>query len=261
MWSARVSITTPKLSVDGPTVWAAYRGLSLLYDRPGDVGLDGLTPLGRRSGVQPAADGLYRRLEELTAGFAHDARQQGVGWHPLPAYSYHVTLCDGVNDGNRSQVHAQRRGEVDTTLRALPDSLHWSNEVVRLLRDPELRWAVWRAPVTFSLAGLSIWGHVLVARLAPVDAASDTALASHHAARDELVARLRGRLGVRIPSWRPHLTLGYFVNEDAAARAKDALLPGWRQDARAATRSQTVTYGSACLYGFTDMASFWRLCP
>ncbi|MFP4635698.1 MAG: hypothetical protein ACLFRD_07550 [Nitriliruptoraceae bacterium] len=256
-----MSVTTPKLSVDGRTVWAAYRGLSLLYDHPGGDRLGGMTTLRRLSSGSGAPNALYRRLEGLVEGFEHAARGQGVGWYPLPAYSYHVTLCDGVNDGNRSQVHPERRGEVDTTLRALPDSLHWSNDVVRLLRDPEARWAVWRAPVTFSLAGLGIWGHVLVARLAPVDAASDTALASHHAARDELVSRLRSRLGVRIPSWRPHLTLGYFVNEDAAARAKDVLLPGWRREARAATRSQTVTYRSACLYGFTDMASFWRLCP
>lgn len=257
----RVSSATPKLDRVQPTVWGSFRGLSLLYDLPGSAALNGVVTLEQLASTTAPPPALYQRLGELAEGFAQDAREAQVAWAPLPRHSYHVTLCDAVNDGNRSQVHPQRRDEVAATLRAVPDSLHWSNGVVRLLREPELRWSVWRAPVTFAFEDLHVWGHALVARLAPLDAPSRAALASHRTAREELVARLRTRLGVAGGPWRPHLTLGYCADDGAAAHLEDTLLPAWRARARAGARGATVRSSSASLYAFTDMASFWRWWP
>lgn len=254
-----VTITNPKVSSVAPLAWKPYAGVSLLYDHPGSAALSGLEPLGAASPPGYGDQSLYCRLREVAEAIARPTRPDEGGLCPLPRYAYHVTLCDGINEGTRSHVHPETRPEVERTLNGLPDSLLWANPVMRLLRDPELRWSVWSNPITFRVEALSVWGHVLVANLEPADGGSVAAKASHEAVRSEFVARLRSRLGVRIQDWRPHLSLGYFANEHAAARARDRMIPAWQEEVRERTKGLSVTFRSASVYAFTDMISFWRL--
>lgn len=254
-----VTITNPKVSGVAPLAWRPYPGLSVLYDHPASAALSGIEPLGAASPPGYGDQPLYRRLREVAEGIAGPTRPDEGGLCPLPRYAYHVTLCDAVNEGTRAHVHPEIRPEVERALDALPDSLLWASGVMRLLRDPELSWSVWSNPVTFRVEALSVWGHVLVANLGPADEASVAAQASHEAARSEFAARLHARLGVRTQAWRPHLSLGYFANEHAAARARDRLIPEWQDDVRARTEGLSVTFRSASLYAFTDMINFWRL--
>lgn len=254
-----VTITNPKVSSVAPFAWEPYPGVSILYDHPGSAALSGVELLGAASAAGHSDQSLYRRLREVAEAIARPTRPDEGGLCPLPRYAYHVTLCDGINEGTRAQAHSEIRPEVERTLEGLPDSLLWANRVMRLLRDPELRWSVWRNPVTFRVQGLSVWGHVLVANLEPADDWSLAAKGSHEASRSEFVARLRTRLGVRIQDWRPHLSLGYFANEHVAARARDRVLPVWQEEVRERTEGLSVTFRSASVYAFTDMISFWRL--
>lgn len=252
-----VHITTAKLRSVEPPVWEPYPGLSLLYDDPDSVALSGLEPLDARSWSADRDKRLYDRLWAITdeiAGGA-DARQLC----PLPRHSYHVTLCDGVNRGNVAHVRAELRDEVGATLAGMPDSLLWAGAVGRLLHDPEMAWHVWTHPISFRAEALVVWGHVLAATLAPADERSAVAQAAHERARAHFAERVTARLGVAIPAWRPHLSLGYFANERAAAHASEHIIPRWQDHLRERTAGLSVTFRSASVHGFTDMASFWRV--
>lgn len=253
-----VRITNAKLSSVAPPVWRRYAGASLLYDGPGAAASFGVEPLEELA-ARHRDDRLYRRLRALAGEFAAEARACGVEVCLVPAHTYHVTLCDGAHEGVRTSVHAAYREEVGATLDEVPDSLLWSNSVMRLLRDPEIRWRVWRDPITFRVEDVGAWGHALVARLAPAGERSLAAKARHEASREEFAARLRSRVGVEVQPWRPHVTLGYFANGDDADRAREELVPGWQAAVQARTEEVSVTFHSASVYGFTDMVSYWRL--
>lgn len=250
------NITTPKLSRASPPVWSPYPGVSVLYTDPGSAALSGIEPLETSARARHGDLGLYDRLHDL-AEEIDSARD--VAFCKLPRHTYHVTLCDSVNQGTRSEVHREARDEITRTLHHLPDSLLWTTELLRLLRDRDLHWTVRSRPISFRVETLHVWGHVLVAGLEPADPASEAAKATHEACRADLVARLHTRLGVEVQAWRPHVTLGYFPNEDAAAQAREHELATWQERARERTGGVSVTFRSASVYGFTDMVSFWRL--
>lgn len=252
-------ITTRKLNNVSPPAWRPYPGLSVLYTDPGATAVSGIEPLETasqaRRGDRRLYDHLHAIAEEIDASLSDD----GVAFCKLPRHTYHVTLCDGVNEGTRTRVRRELRDEVAGTLDALPDSLLWTTTVLRLLQDRELQWTVRRHPVRFRVEALHVWGHVLVAGLEPADDRSAAAKAAHEACRSDLVARLAARLGVRIQPWRPHVTLGYFANEDAGTHAREHELPQWQDRACERAEALSVTFRSASVHGFTDMVSFWRL--
>lgn len=254
-----VQITTRKLASLAPPVWRAYAGLSVLYDDPGEPVRGGLQPLVSSSTAPPGDHDVYDRLADLAARIHDAAGGDDAGVGLLPRHAYHVTVCDGVHVGQRAHAHAHVRAELDAVLDGLPDSLLWHGALVRLLRAPELCDSVWAHPVRLGVDGLAVWGHAVVARLVPADERAAAALACHARDRGELAARLRDRVGVEPPEWHPHVTLAYAANHDAAARLRDEVLPAWDAHARERTAGRSVTFRSASLYGFTDMASFWRL--
>lgn len=253
------AITNPKLESVAPPVWKRYPGISVLYDDPACAGLSGIEPLAPSSRAEHRDQPLYRGLRILAEAVASSTRGNEVGLCLLPSHSYHVTLCDGVNEGTRAHVHPDVRSEVARTLDELPDSLLWPSVPMRVLQDRELAWSVWTHPITFRVEALQVWGHVLVACLEPADERSVAAKATHERARGELAARLHARLGVRTQEWRPHLSLGYFPRQDAAAHAREHVIPRWQDDMRERTEGLSVTFRSASTYGFTDMVTFWRL--
>lgn len=254
-----MNITTTKLSQVHPTAWEPYPGLSLLYEDAACSSSHGVQSLERLAVVAARDDELYRRLHGSVVEMVRAARRHGVGLSPLPLHSYHVTLCDAVNHGNRIEVSAPYRQLVDDTLADLPDRLLRTDELMLLMHDPELRWSVWRDPVGFRVDGLDVRGHALVARLVPSDGRSMIAASRHEAAREQFASRLHTRLGIDVQPWRPHVTLGYLANEDHAARVHDRFLDRWQAETLERTAGTSIRFVSASVYGFTDMATFWRV--
>lgn len=251
-------ITNPKLDGVAPPSWRRYPGVSVLYDDPGCAAVSGVERLEALPRADDWDDRLYQQLAALAGELERSLAGEGVPLCLLPRGTYHVTLCDVVNEGSREQVAAALRQEVGATLDELPDSLLWPTTLLRLLADPELYWQVWRQPVSFRLERLEVRGQALVAALEPADERSAAAEAAHERCRAALAERVAARLGVPVPAWRPHVTLGYFPDGEGAARGGEAIA-GWQDAARARTRGLAATFTSAAVYGFTDMVSFWRL--
>jgi len=109
---------------------------------------------------------------------------------------------------------------------------------------------------------LTIWGNsVLVALLEPVDDASVQLLENIKSDRIELYKKYEKEFGLERESWRsgydPHVSLGYFGNERAGEAAL-AQLDQWTKVFLDLTGNKPIRFGSASLYGFTDMQTFFR---
>lgn len=240
-------ITNAKVASLAPT-WRRYHGVSVLFDNPGTRPAPGVVRLEEIPVVDPRQQQLYDDLAGAVADVGGDWRDRH-GLCALPRHTYHITVCDGPNE--RSGVR-----RVSALLDGLPATLDRLADGLDVMTDARVLTAVADNPVTLGVAEVVVWGHVLAARLAPVDAAGDAALDRIAVARRELVDQLWARLRLRTQRWRPHVSLGYFPNRAAADAAGAALPTAWRDLAGALDASVTVS--SAAVYGFTDMVTFFR---
>lgn len=243
--------------------WREYRGFSLLFDNPGaSLAADGGL---LRVACSPAAGGvldLYARLRDGLESLGRESLRDQYGFCPLPPASYHVTAWDGVNDGNRDDLPAEARLEWADFLRGLPGTSRsaWPGFLHTVARSELVRWT---GSLSFRYRDLALWGNqVLVARLGPA-AGSERGFAELVLLRDALARATAEVLGVSFGPkpdrpYQPHVSLGYFANETGASRALDCV-GAWTEEFEAALRDSSVTYGSVNAYGFTDMASFFRL--
>ena len=55
----------------------------------------------------------------------------------------------------------------------------------------------------------------------------------------------------------PHVTLGYFANR-AGAELAQARVSSWQEQFAVALAGESVQFESASLYGFTDLATFFK---
>jgi len=249
------SITNEKVAGFVPR-WAMFRGFSILFDNPGDC----LTPSG--SCLNLACDveadpalGFYKSLRDSLARLNPDLLTAAYLFCPLPPPSYHVTVWDGANDGNAALVASDRRPALEHLLASLPDALALPQEMtVPGLASPLVRRPDW--DIEFRFSHLSIRG-ALVARLSPTEA-SQEAFTAFVEERRRLNASFYEAFGIRASeNYTPHVSLGYFANREGAQLATPCLRE-W--DALFAERMQssTLSFERASLYGFTDMATFFK---
>ena len=249
-------ITNPKVATLAPT-WRRYRGVSVLFDNPGTRAKSGVTPLENIPIDDPERQRLYDDLADVVTDVDLDGMRERFGFCPLPRYSYHVTICDGPNERDIAEDGPSRRAHVAVVINQLPGSLPRLPDALGFLCRARLLPTVAANPVTFEAASIAIWSHVLAARLEPDGRSSQVALERVTRARAELADDLRAQLDLRMQPWRPHVSLGYFPNCDAAKAAK-ATLARWNQTLT--TRPlPPITFSAASIYGFTDMVSFLRL--
>lgn len=246
--TAALTITNPKLASLAPT-WRRYRGVSVLFDNPATRADPGVAPLADLAVADVAAQRLYDELAAALDDDLYDLRER-FGLCPLPRASYHVTVCDGPNEHHGIAAIAP-------LLDGLPGTLSELDAQLPLLTRAPVLTAAASTPLTLRVSDVAVWGHVLAARLAPADDAARVTLERVGRARDELADGLWRDLRLRSQRWRPHVSLAYFPNRTAADAARAALPRGLR--ALPERLRCAVTFRSAAVYGFTDMASFFRL--
>lgn len=229
----------------------------MLFDNPGTRVGSGVVPLEHMPVDDPEQQRLYDHLAGVVAEVDSDGMHERYGFCPLPRHSYHVTICDGPNEREIDRSTAPRRAAVAAVVDGLPDSLGDVSTVLGFLYRARVLAAVRADPVTLAATGIAIWGHVLAAHLEPAGPVARVALDRIARARTELSNDLQAQLGLLSQTWRPHVTLGYFPNRPAA-QAATATMPRWR-DALTARPMPTITFGSAAVYGFSDMVTFYRL--
>ncbi|NOY09785.1 MAG: hypothetical protein GXP33_13190 [Spirochaetes bacterium] len=259
-----ITITNEKIAGFVP-VWAPFKGFSLLFDNPGDS----LSPMPDNSSLykincnRPAKSGaagdpeLYKVFSLSLNGI-----EQLLSRHlfcPLPYSSYHVTVWDGLNDGNVHQIKRSDRPDAEDFLRRLPESLLGSIRfTIRLSGDPLP--VPMKSVITFKFKKLSIWGtNVLVARLEPADSASGKYLDNIKCERRKLIEEYRVRFGVKTstPCYAPHVSLGYFINKEYAESTVHQT-ERWTNEFLKRTTGKTISFSSNSLYGFLDMVTYFK---
>lgn len=235
-----IEITNPKLESLEPR-WARFRGFSLLFENPADD--DGRA--------------LYRALEDGIAERVGDPLVTELGLCPLPPESYHVTVWDGVNDGNLAQVVPEYRAAWEAFLHAIP-RLSFPDDLFREIRASTLLACPdWN--LRLRCEQIENWNHIsVVARLGPADAGSAVALQRLAEARTELSQVHDAKFGVQpYPDYTPHITLGYFANAALAAQSAPAVAR-WNAALLDQTAGLVLPFHRIRPSIFTDMASFGR---
>ena len=249
------SITNEKVAGFVPR-WVGFRGFSVLFDNPGDC----LTPLGPclHLACDVEADpalGFYKALRDSLACLNPDLLTAAYLFCPLPPPSYHVTVWDGANDDNATFVVSDKRPALERLLAGLPDALALPQEMTTLaLASPLTCRRDW--DIEFRFDHLAIRG-ALVARLSPTEASQES-FAAFIEERHRLNDLVHETFGIATyENYTPHVSLGYFANREGAQLSRPCL-PGW--DALFAERMQglTLPFRQASVYGFTDMATFFK---
>jgi len=249
------SITNEKVAGFTPR-WAGFRGFSILFDPPSDCFLPMGPCLGLACDVDAdAALGFYKALRDSLARLNPDVLTSAYLFCPLPPPSYHVTVWDGTNDGNQSFVVSDRRPALERLLAGLPDALAQPHELTApVLASPLVRRRDWN--IEFRFDHLAVRG-ALVARLSPTEA-SQEAFAALVEERHRLNVSFHEAFGiVAYEDYTPHVSLGYFASREGAQIARPCL-PDWTALFTERMQGLTLSFGQASLYGFTDMATFFK---
>jgi hypothetical protein len=185
-------------------------------------------------------------LMGVSALLGADRLRDAYGVCPLPPPTYHVTICDGVNELQAPGVEPGVARAVSTLLRGLPESIAQLPDSLTFLGAAEALDAARTNPVRFRAAEIVRWGSVLAVRLAPASSDDESALAT-----------IGVQLGLRVQAWRPHVSLAYFADRTGAAAAAPEI-PEWNRMVLESVGDATVRFSSASLYGFTDMVTFFK---
>ena len=252
-----VPITNAKVASLDPT-WGRFVGYSLLFDNPGES----FRRVGRfeelRCDVAASAElALYRELSRAVAELRRDD-PDAFGLCLLPPSSYHVTFFDGGNQANVEGAHPDCQAALRRLIEGLPDSWDEWHELV----SPAVQSSVaigTSIGVSFRYSHLKCPNNeVMVVALVPSDGASEAILEGLVAERLKLSDHYRSTFDFGAgPRYSPHVSLGYFANQEAGVRAS-AKIGELDEMLREHTQGLTVRFDSISAYAFTDMATFFR---
>jgi len=243
-----MKITQPKIASLDPS-WTVFRGASVLAHPLGKArAADDQTPRGGRHAVR-----LYDGLTDLMGQVDGADWRDRFGFCPLPAASYHLTLADLVNDGNLGKLPEADRahfgGERVAQGSEYPAGLVEIVERSGILSVPIPR-------VRFTVRAVEILNRsALAATLDFVDDETGV-LSAFIEARDDLAVRLHHRFGVQMQPYKPHISLGYFANPEAADAAVEAVAR-LNLKAEALFDGRAFQFDGPDVFVFADMATFW----
>ena len=242
--------------------WAHFQGFTVLFDNPGDNCFrkrqPGIYDLANNVQCDPSLN-FYEILHENLASLDIDSLTNRFLFCPLTSASYHVTLWSGLNCRNAPKVNSQYHSMVENWYLTLPNSfMNTPKEILELAESsPICTTNNWN--INFRFNGLVIWNDsVLVATLRPDDD-SITKLEELTTHRRQLNKQYCDRFNVSTDSdtYIPHVSLGYFANEQGGKRATE-FLQEWNTLFTNALQNEILTFNNASIYGFTDMVTFFK---
>lgn len=250
--------------------WLPYRGFSALFTNlDPDIHLSSMTDGRRTMGlvdcqVSPITDcrdslalysALSLSLRDIGLDSLEDSRNSfgNSQLAALPTNSYHVTVLDCLNDGNKTRVSTAQRACLDAFLDQLPGSIRDFYPFTDMVNQSSLVTQFQR--IEFRFRRLRTFeGAVLVAELESVVPEQLEALRTY---RRQLTQDFNEAFGEDL-NRHPltvHLTLGYFL-----PKAPKAALPisSWNETFKERTKGLVVEFTDIDVYGFVDMVTFFR---
>ncbi|WP_028549212.1 hypothetical protein [Paenibacillus sp. UNC451MF] len=252
-----LTITNRKVKDLKPS-WAPFNGFSFLFDNPGDSLR--LFELCENTEVmnnryEDQASTFYRILYDEAKENSFLIEQ--CGFCPLPLPSYHVTVWDGVNDYNVHRIDGSEKENGLKFLEGLPHTLLNSPFVTKKDGKPL---SIHTQMIEFTFAKVHKWGNSsLVALLQPANKESAERIAELEQARVRLNDEFIERFGIQPATlpYRPHVSLGYFANNELADQAESEVqLINKRVSEQ--MEGLVLCFQSISLYGMINMETFFR---
>lgn len=219
-----ITITNSKLESFTPK-WARFHGFSILFDNPGE----NLRGEGNYSVLVANEEiGFYAGLSEALSAIGGTLLTNTYLFAPLPFDSYHVTVWDGINDSNLSDVEKQHQGDAASFINRLPHSIASKNIFYDFIAASPLLQE--QEKIVFRFDTLYIWDkQVLVAALRPTEE-SIIQFNKLKTKRDAHNGAFAHKFRVSAFSdYCPHVSLGYFANQELAQLASTCLHE-WRRE-------------------------------
>ena len=243
------------------TRWAPFHGFSILFNNPDDHCLQ------QHSGTLYLANDVsndtalyfYKLLHECLTQLNIDFLTNTFLFCPLPPSTYHVTLFGGLNHRHVSQVNSQYQAMVDDWLKGLPQSFCITPDDIFQLPAASALCTKRDWNINFRFNGLQIWNNtVLVATLRP-DTDSVMIFNQLCEERRQLSQQIHQRFGVMTDTetYQPHVSLGYFANEEGARRALN-YYNDWNKSFNDLLQDSILSFNNANIYGLTDMITFLK---
>ena len=252
-----IKITNEKVAGLEPR-WAEFRGFTLLFDNPGA----NLKPIHSIAYLNCDVDAssdllLYKALWDGLQHIGLEFLFKTYLFCSLPPASYHITVWDGINASNLGEVASEHRPACKRFLQTLPESIQETDLFAEITNSELLTRPDWN--IRFQFSRLEKWGNVsIVAVLEPADDESDATLRNLTKARTALTSDFEHKFGVGpYSNYTPHVTLGYFANHDVAEQASPRM-ESWNRSFHEITAGLTLELNRISLYGFTDMATFFK---
>ena len=248
-------IDNPKIAWVGPTEFRRFAGASLCFRNPGTAATQ-LTSGYYRLDSHPGAINPAPLYMAIHNGLAKDigiifALEHGLC--PLRMETYHVTMCDLVNDANVGCLHEEFQSQWVRFLQDIPGSL--TAPLPKPLLPSDAEFGV--PEIRFRFKALELWesDRALVAVLAPVSG-TEAAASTIEERRSTIDAAFVGCGKPLNAPWTPHITIGYFASISDLVFAKN-YLPRWSADIALRTAQATVSFSRVCLYVFEDMQTYY----
>ena len=239
--------------------WNDFRGFSLLFDNPGgsykeleDDLLKKEVNLEKREGE------LYKILHNSLKKIDLKSLIHNYSFCPLPYQSYHVTVWDGLNDYNCKDIKKNYQSNLRNFLDKLPESLANDTTFTGEANKSLLTNRQW--DIKFKIDEVVKWDNItIVTKLKPADPESKEKIQILKKQRIELYKTYgkKFNLGVK-KRYQPHITLGYFSNKNLAEEITSQVKKLNKLIINKAC-DITIKYPGVSLYGFTDMATFYKL--
>jgi hypothetical protein len=182
-----------------------------------------------------------------------DRLLQTYGFCALPFSSYHVTAFDVVNRADLERCRAELRDPLKATLDDLLAAEAFEAELLVPAKSSELATRDWN--LTFGYGALRNWGSVVAIELLPLE---PDWFYEFLEVRSVLQQHYQDAYSVGGGEFfTPHLSLGYFMNREGSELASGRM-GDWNDRLRESIGSTTITFSTVSLYGFTDMATFFK---
>ena len=178
---------------------------------------------------------------------------------PLPLSSYHITVWDGINEGNLDSINSKYQPYFRDFLKGINSPQELVNPFKEFLESSALiNEKTWNIRLKFKELVLWVNAPVLVVALEAVDKESKNNLIKLEKERAKLNQVFEEVLGIKMfRDYVPHNTIGYFANKEGAIKALDQL-GKWNEIFNRTLKDVTIQCNSASLYGFDDMTNFFN---
>lgn len=229
-----IKIAHPKIASLKPT-WAPFAGWSLIF-----------MPFGETD----AENDLFKRLRTTFDERSQERWRNNYALCPLPEDTYHVSYCDLINQGNQRLLTGEAAGGAGDTFALSAEPPPW---LLQAIADAGLSTDAMRSPVEFGFSQVATsHGRMLGVMLEPIGNGLKVLLE----ARAKLQELLHKICGLPETAYAPHVTLGYFPNQEVGGHVDRDALPAFQDELRSALSGSVARFHAIGLYTFTDMISY-----